>query len=71
MNKLDQLLDKHFPVTRQMDHTDEEINKIQRQAFTEGYNAAKAEEKSDKENKDILARDYNPNWDHSDFRTIQ
>jgi len=43
MNKLDQLLDKHFPVTRQMDHTDEEINKIQRQAFTEGYNAAVAQ----------------------------
>jgi len=64
MNKLQQLLNEKYPDVTEISH-------IQRQAFTEGYNAAKAEEKSDKENKDILARDYNPNWDHSDFRTIQ
>jgi hypothetical protein len=44
MSKLQQLLDEKFPVTHQMDHTDEEINKIQRQAFTEGYNAANVED---------------------------
>lgn len=75
MNRLEQLLEKHFPVTRQMDHTHEEINKIQRQAFTEGYNAAMDEIKSHREMSDekrnLLERDYSPNWDHSDFRTIQ
>lgn len=75
MSKLQQLLDKKFPITRQMDHTDEEINKIQRSAFTEGYNAAMDEIKSHREMSDEkwnrLERDYSPHWDHSDFRTIQ
>ena len=39
MNRLEELLNELFPITGQMDHMDEEINKIQRLAYADGFRA--------------------------------
>jgi hypothetical protein len=75
MSKLQQLLDEKWPLADDDTPTARTVKLINREAFTEGYNAAMDEIKSHREMSDekraILERDYNPDWDHSDFHTIQ
>ena len=73
-NRLQQLLDERWPLNISLSYT-EKIDRIgKRSLFTEGYNARIAEEKEvrklQKETLEILKRDYNPGYDHSDFHTI-
>jgi hypothetical protein len=51
MSKLQELLDERFPLSAGMDHMDEELNKIQRLAYAEGYIAHQKESNDQMEDK--------------------